>query len=356
MHSDGSAPVLRRVSGSLETAGITRYAHSSRRCRVLVVDDDEFARARIAGVLRNADFDVDAAATAADALRIMHDGDCQILLTDWQMPDMDGLALCRNVRQAGSDRYVYVLMHTVRDSQQDLLAGLAAGADDYLVKGVPVEQFVARMDVARRIAGLRSSSNRNQGRSQGIFSDALTGANNQRYLVKHLSLELLRSRRYEHPFAIINCCVDRFEQINDLFGREAGDELLRELVARVEASTRKGSDWLARVANDEFMIVLPETKVHGAHCVAQKLRESFVRAPVVASSGLVHFTVSIGITAYEPTHNSNASPGLEDMLLAVGRGMAASKNRGGNRVTAAAATSGVDIAVGSLQENGDAIH
>jgi DNA-binding response OmpR family regulator len=119
-------------------------------CRVLVVDDDELVRTSLTTLLRTREFDVESAASGADALRIMAAAPCQILLTDWQMPDMDGLSLCQSVRDNQPDRYVYVLLHTVRDGEEALLAGLAAGADDYVVKGAPVSELLARLEVGRR--------------------------------------------------------------------------------------------------------------------------------------------------------------------------------------------------------------
>jgi DNA-binding response OmpR family regulator len=122
-------------------------------CRVLVVDDDELVRASLTSLLRAREFDVESAASGEDALRIMAVTPCRILLTDWQMSDMDGLSLCQSVRDNRPDRYVYVLLHTVRDGEEALLAGLAAGADDYVVKGAPIAELLARLEVGRRITG-----------------------------------------------------------------------------------------------------------------------------------------------------------------------------------------------------------
>ena len=142
---------LEDSSVDLHDTILTQRMENSQPCRVLVVDDDDLVRARLTALLRTADFDVEAACSGEDALRIMAARHCQVLLTDWQMPDMDGLSLCRIVRSEHSKSYVYVLMFTVRDSKEDLLKGLGAGADDYVVKSAPIEEILARMEVARRI-------------------------------------------------------------------------------------------------------------------------------------------------------------------------------------------------------------
>jgi diguanylate cyclase (GGDEF)-like protein len=338
-------------------SSLMHHPQAWQRCRILVVDDDALVRARLANLLRTLEFDVESAASGEDALRIMAATHCPILLTDWQMPDMDGLSLCRNVRTCNSGGYVYVLMLTVRDSKEDLLAGLAAGVDDYVVKGAPLEEILARVEVARRITGfersLRTSNRWNGGDS---VTDPLTGAYNVRYLMRQLRRELERSRRYGHALAVLSCDVDGFKQINDRFGRDAGDDVLRAFVARTESCIRKESDWLARAGGDEFMIVLPETTVHGANRVAQKLREALARLPVATSAGPACFTASMGMTAVEPKHERDGASKLEDVLRAADRGLYASKRRGGDHATAAAVFSSITIAPNSRTGSKNDIH
>jgi DNA-binding response OmpR family regulator len=151
MQIDGYAKLAQNGSAA-RPAGDLRNLAASRPCRVLVVDDDDLVRARLVALLRLSHFNVESAASAEDALVIMTVRRCEILLTDWEMPGMGGLALCRLVRNRKNERYVYVIMHTVRDDKVDLLAGLAAGADDYVAKGAPIEHLLARMEIGRRIA------------------------------------------------------------------------------------------------------------------------------------------------------------------------------------------------------------
>jgi two-component system cell cycle response regulator len=155
---------------------LMRRLKSAEPCRVLVVDDDDLVRTRLANLLRASQFEVEVAASGDEALRIMNQRPCQVLLTDWQMPDMDGLALCRTVRADQRESYVYVLMLTVRGNKEDLLEGLAAGADDYVVKGGSIDEMLARLEVARRITHIEQSlrvSNRENWKLS--VTDALTG-------------------------------------------------------------------------------------------------------------------------------------------------------------------------------------
>jgi diguanylate cyclase (GGDEF)-like protein len=332
---------LEDSSVDLHDTILTQRMESSQPCRVLVVDDDDLVRARLTALLRNAEFEVEAASNGEDALRIMGSRHCQVLLTDWQMPDMDGLTLCRIVRSEHAKSYVYVLMLTVRDSKEDLLKGLGAGADDYVVKSAPVEEILARLEVARRITHIEYSLRRSNRENRRLaVTDELTGAHNLRFLMKNLPRELSRSQRYVHPLAVLSCDIDRFKKINDAYGHDVGDDVLRAFVVRANGCIRGGSDWLARVGGDEFMVVLPETDVAGAKRVAQKLRKVFSHCPVSTHAGPVKLTVSIGITALEAQAEIRESSRIEDLLRAADRGLYASKTDGGNKATAASIADG----------------
>jgi diguanylate cyclase (GGDEF)-like protein len=324
---------------------------SSQPCRVLVVDDDDLVRARLTALLRNAEFEVESASSGEDALRIMGTRHCQVLLTDWQMPDMDGLSLCRIVRSENSESYVYVLMLTVRDSKEDVLKGLGAGADDYMSKTAPIEEILARMEVARRITHIEYSLRRSNRENRRLaITDPLTGAYNLRYLMKHLPRELARSQRYLHPLAVLSCDIDRFKLINDAHGHGVGDEVLRAFVARADSCLREGCDWLARVGGDEFMVILPETDVAGANRVARKLHRLLSHCPVATQAGPVKLTVSIGITAVEAEAEIVDPSKIEELLLAADRGLYASKRSGGNTATSASIVAGN---VASIKLKGD---
>lgn len=337
MQSDCQMDDLETSVSDLSDTMLTKRLKMVQPCRVLVVDDDELARSRLAALLQASQFEVEVADCGEQALRMMNEQPCQILMTDWQMPDMDGLTLCRIVRAGQNESYVYVLMLTVRDRQEDLLTGLAAGADDYLVKGRPIKEMLARLEVARRITHVEQSlreSNRENWRLS--VTDPLTGANNLRYLMKYLPRELSRSRRYGNPLAVLSCDIDGFKQINDRYGHEAGNELLRAFVARTESCLRQQTDWLARVGGDEFMVVLPETKAQGAHHVANKLRQAYVQNPVTTHAGPVSFTASVGVTAIDVTRETESVSKVEHLLRAADRGLYVSKSLGGNRASASA--------------------
>jgi diguanylate cyclase (GGDEF)-like protein len=309
------------------------------RCRVLVVDDDELVRARLAALLSLGGYDVLIAGSGEEALRTVSTTDCQIVLTDWQMPHMDGLALCRALRLRDSKAYVYVLMLTVRNTKRDTLMGFAAGADDYLVKGAAAPEILARVKVAQRITRLEHSLRRRNRENRRLsVTDSLTGAYNRRYLMKYLPRELERSRRYCRPLAVLSCDIDQFKQVNDAFGREAGEKILQAFFTRAAGCIREATDWIARSGSGEFVLVLPETPLHSANCVAKKLCHLFSSQPIPTRAGPLTVTVSIGVTTVE-TPEELASMSALELLRAAHHFLYVSKSLGRDRATGASASS-----------------
>ena len=308
-------------------------------CRVLVVDDDDLARARLAALLRLAGYEVLTAASGEEALRTMRTTHCQIVLTDWQMPDVDGLALCRALRLRDNQAYVYIVMLSVRNSQRDTLTGLAAGADDYLVKGAAPSEILARIKVGRRITRLEHSLRAiNRENARLAVTDSLTVAHNRRYLMKYLPREVERSRRYCRPLAVLSCDIDRFKTINDRCGHETGDQVLQEFVKRAASRIRRAADWIARMGGDEFVIVLPETTLHGAECFAKKLCHVVASQPILTVAGPLTVTASIGVTAVEMPRDFARISAL-DLLRVADYFLYLSKSLGRNRATAAPVSS-----------------
>jgi two-component system, cell cycle response regulator len=288
-------------------------------CRVLVVDDDPLVRTRISTLLNASQYEVAVAATAEEALHILDATYYHIVLTDWQMPDMDGLALCRVIRHRHYESYIYVLMLTIRDTDSDALMGLAAGADAYVVKGAPIEDMLARLEIGRRITYEKSPVRAKNRRYFSVsHTDLVTGAHNLNYLLQHLPRELARSKRHGHAVAILNCCIDGFYRFSDRFGDEAGNDLLRTFVAGADGCIRKG-DWLARTGGATFLIVLPETTFKGANCAAQKLRQLFVRHPMSTPAEPIGFTVSIEVTAVDAKHDEQSGAQIQAVLRAAVR-------------------------------------
>jgi len=314
---------------------VTLSIEGPATCRVLLVDDDEVVRYRLTSLLRNAGYEVYAASSGEEALRFLDLTFCQIVLTDWHMPDMDGLALCRHLRRLRGKGYIYLLMLTVRSGTADIVTGLTAGADDYVVKGAAPEEILARVEVGRRITHLESSlraSNRENRRNS--VTDPLTGARNRRYLMKYLPRAMDAAARGSYSIAVVSFDVDHFKRVNDEFGHDTGDQVLQELVRRCSSVIRQGTDWIARAGGEEFVVVLPHINLKEAIDFAGRLRSVITAQSIGTSVGSLGITVSLGVTALDAPPELGATSAAE-LLRAADQCVYASKTLGRDRITAA---------------------
>ncbi len=298
---------------------------------ILLAEDDPVTRMLMTRFLKKAGYEVDAVSNGSEALDRMMARYYPILVTDWEMPEMDGVALCKAVRNMQLDGYVYALLLTARDSKEHIIAGLEAGADDYLIKPVHEAELIARLNAGRRILNLEHSLRAANQRNRILsITDALTGAYNRRYLMEQLPRELERCRRYAYPLSVLMCDVDHFKQINDMRGHAAGDEVLQQFAARTQKSIRSTSDWVARYGGEEFLVILPETSHDGALHVAEKLRDLISATPFATRNGDCPVTASFGVASTGP-NGPDISLKVDKLIRAADECLYQSKQEGRNR-------------------------
>ena len=168
------------------------------------------------------------------AFELVESGDRRMVITDWMMPDMDGLELCRKIRAGRRHPYTYILMVTGRTDRLDRLAGLAAGADDFLSKPVDEEELVVRLAIAERILGIQAELEAKNARLEEMAKlDPLTGLANRRRLAEGIDA-VLSAGELAAPLSVLAIDVDHFKSYNDEFGHAAGDEVLRLVAATLQ--------------------------------------------------------------------------------------------------------------------------
>src|ERR1700682_1468766 len=218
---------------------------------VLLVDDDDLVLAHLSELVQAAGFEVHTMHDGSGALAFLEQHFTPIVITDLDMPAMDGLALCRAIRQHAWPGYVYILLLTVYDAEADILAGLEAGADDYLSKRTSSAQLVARLRTAQRIVGLEQALKVElEERRRQSLTDSLTGAHNRRYFERQLHYDYKRTQRGGGPLSLLMLDIDHFKRINDRYGHAAGDAVLQDIVRRIRHCLTRETDWCARIGGE----------------------------------------------------------------------------------------------------------
>ncbi len=320
---------------------------SAAPINLLLVEDEPTQLLVMQRVLRQAGYAVETAGNGAEALEKISTGQFQMLVTDWDMPGMDGVTLCRRIRESQSQLpgYLYILLLTSHSSTDNVVTGLEAGADDYISKPPKTPELLARLKAGQRVLQLEQSLREAKDKIHQLsITDPLVGTYNRRYLNDHLIQEVERARRYAHPLTAVMADLDFFKDINDQHGHQAGDDVLRGFVALARASIRQASDWVARYGGEEFVVVLPETDLAGAAATAEKIRGCCATTPFETSAGRLVVTASFGVAVLGP----GAAPigtAAEALLRSADAALYRSKHDGRNRITIA---DGVDADSPSL--------
>jgi two-component system cell cycle response regulator len=274
-----------------------------RPLRVLVVDDDAESREILQLAISDMGHDCVVAADGAEAWAAHQASPADVILSDWMMPEMTGLELCRLVRAKGGEEYTYFVFMTALGNKANFLEGMRTGADDYLTKPADVDELEARLQSAHRVISLqrelarRNVALRREGdlASEAARLDPLTQVGNRLRLRE--DLEMLRSRaaRYGHRYCAALCDVDEFKGYDDSYGHLAGDEVLRSVAATMHRALR-GSDMLYRYGGDEFLIILAEKTIGEGARAMERVRAAVEHAAIAyprSKHGVV--TISAGI-------------------------------------------------------------
>jgi two-component system cell cycle response regulator len=300
---------------------------------VLIVDDDELVLARLQELVAAAGYGVRTAASGSEALTSLERSAASIVVTDLNMPGMDGLELCRRIRERAWSGYVYIVLLTVRDKEKDILTGLDAGADDYLSKRTSAAQFTARLRIAKRVLALEYSlKNALDEKRQLAMTDELTGAYNRRYFMRHLGREMKRSQRFGGDVSLLLLDIDHFKQVNDTYGHIVGDLVLKKLTRLIARCLQRATDWCARLGGEEFAIVLEGTNLANARVCAEKMRRAIENAVIDTPAGAVRITVSIGVGGLGEIDDRKSAT-VQSVLELADANLYASKAGGRNRVT-----------------------
>jgi two-component system, cell cycle response regulator len=335
------------ICGRFAGCGDPVPAEDTSPARVILIEEDRFAAARMVEILRPSAHLV-MCQNCAEAQSQL-DGDTELIIASLSTPSGDPLRLVTQCRASEMFRQLPILLIAEESDLHRLAKGLDLGANDYLIRPVDRNELLARTGTQIRRKRLQDRLQENYRRSLSLaLTDELTGLYNRRYLLAHLD-ELIERVNHDHiSAAILLFDIDHFKQVNDTYGHAAGDDVLRELAARAMNSVRS-VDLVARLGGEEFVVVMPETDIIIATAVAERLRLAVARESFSIGAGGIKrvVTVSIGVTAA-----AEGGDCREELLKRADDALYDAKTAGRNRVvTRLGALPAIDLS--SLAQTND---
>jgi two-component system cell cycle response regulator len=300
--------------------------------KVLVVDDSPIYRKLVENALSEEQFAVFFAKSAREAMALFAEHQPSLVITDWMMPDLSGIELCQHIRHQTEQSYAYIIILTGVTEKNKVVKGLAAGADDYLTKPFHPEELLARVGAGRRIIELhRQIEAKNRLLEELALTDSLTGLPNRRAIEDWAVRQLSGAHRHGFDFWVIMADIDHFKVVNDTYGHEAGDSVLKKLAQILKANIRL-CDICARIGGEEFLIILTHTNQEGAVLAIERIRkhleaERFGFGPAEAA-----ITASFGMAKY----CRHQAQDFSKLLAQADVALYSAKRNGRNRVEIAA--------------------
>jgi diguanylate cyclase (GGDEF)-like protein len=297
--------------------------------RILVAEDEATFRHMLNTFLTKWGYQVVVASNGLEAWQALQGEDRpRLALLDWMMPDMDGVEICRAVRERKPEPYIYLLLLTSRDQKQDVVEGIEAGADDYLIKPFDPQELRARIHAGERIIELQDRLIHAQESLRELAAhDPLTGLLNRRACLDSLLAELNRGWRIGNPVCVVMADIDHFKRINDTHGHQAGDEVLCEVARRMQSSLRR-YDTIGRLGGEELLLVVPGCSLEDGVKLAERIRHLVCSEPVKAKNKAIDVSISLGVAAAHPP----VRPDLEALLGSADAALYRAKEAGRNRV------------------------
>jgi diguanylate cyclase (GGDEF)-like protein len=301
---------------------------------ILLAEDSAFYRRMIAKHLNEWGFDFVDARDGKEAWKVLvqQDGP-KLALLDWVLPEIEGIEICRRLRSRPEGApYTYTVLLTAKNQQKEMLEAMDAGADDFLSKPFDPAELKARLLAGKRIVELQQKLvSTNDALHFAASHDFLTRVWNRGEIIGFLRREMVRSRRSSTPLGVVMVDVDKFKQINDTLGHQAGDCVLRELAKRFSGNLRE-YDGVGRYGGEEFLLIVPGCDLATTIRRANEIRTMIANDPVVSESKATTVTVSMGVAV------SDGSETVESLLHRTDTALYRAKSNGRNRVEPATAS------------------
>ncbi len=305
---------------------------------MIVVDDMEVSCATIRAALTRTGYtDVRLAGDGRQTLEMLRERRADVVLADWVMPCMDGLTLTECIRQLDEEtnRYTGVILFTAKEGMDALVEAFERGVDDYLTKPLDERELAARVHAAGRISTLQNTqlettaalTRFNRQLEELATTDPLTGLGNRRYLESRLNALLLETTARGGATCCVMIDIDHFKAVNDRYGHDVGDEVLKSLATRLRRAVRP-TDIVVRMGGEEFAVVMHYPDIRLNKGIFERILETIQQRPIITSAGAVALTISMGVCCH--THGTPPAPGA--LLKCADEKLYAAKEAGRNRV------------------------
>lgn len=319
-----------------------RESRSEQGQHILAVDDDPLSLKLLAKHLESGGHTVTTASNGKQALALALETSPQIVVTDWMMPELDGLEFTRALRRFGSGRTIYVLVLTSQEQEERVVEAFEAGVDDYVTKPFNPKVLLARVRAGQRVVKLQEQveadkqTRREQVASLAVMTrklraaamtDPLTELPNRRYAMKRLEEEWASGARSVEALSAVLIDIDHFKGVNDRYGHDAGDRVLRRVAKVIDRTTRDG-DVTARIGGEEFLVICPNTGMEGAARCADRVREAVEQHFIGDPEVQVPVTVSAGVS----TRGLSGCDSIDALLKGADEATYRAKDAGRNTV------------------------
>lgn len=292
--------------------------------KILIADDDSVSRRLLEAFLKKRGYDVIATSDGCEALEVLQSPESpSLVISDWMMPNMDGLELCRKIRAMENSDYIYLIILTGKGKKEDVIMGLEAGADDFLVKPFDPEELKYRLKIGERIIALE------QRILKLAATDSLTGVLNRRAFLERMETELNRSSRESTSFSIIMADIDHFKIINDTYGHQAGDNVLQHFTEQLSILKRP-YDFIGRYGGEEFVICIIGADHLHAGSVAERMRKKVQEMKIMLpdNSQSIKITASFGVSLFK----RGSVESMDSLIARADEAMYTAKRMGRNQI------------------------
>jgi diguanylate cyclase (GGDEF)-like protein len=301
---------------------------SGQQTKVLVADDSAISRKLVELTLSDKQFSLIFAKSGRETLRLFAEHHPDLVIIDWTMPDLTGVEICRHIRSRPRESFTYIILLTGRSEKQNVVKGLAAGADDYLTKPFHHPELIARVGVGLRIIELqREVKAQNILLKELALTDALTGLPNRRAVEDWATRQLSGAARYGFPFWVALADLDYFKAVNDAHGHDAGDTVLKAFSQILKSHSRR-SDICGRIGGEEFLLVLTHATEENATRVIDRVRAEIEATQFNFDGNTLKVTASFGLAGFAGA----SAPDFNRLVAQADAALYLAKRQGRNRL------------------------